>query len=220
MALSSVPHISFVEGRVLIERSGEKQQALVSSEVVDGDVITTSEGSRIEITITGEEIVRIDENATVSVAEILHRNGDEKVMNFFAKVGKFFFRVKKKVMDDKDFNVRTPTSIIGVRGTEFGVKVQTGGETDVVCFKGKVGVQGREKEVIVPEGMFTSVQIQGDPSDPQSMSQSQTMEWSGWISGGLIQQRQKLPGLPEQKQEMKPLKPVEQGDDNLKNKSE
>ena len=69
-----------------------------------------------------------------------------------------------------DRMVRTPSAVLAVRGTEYGVAVNRRGDTEVVVFAGEVSVRevgGREAPVNVGAGMTCSIPRGGPPSVPR-----------------------------------------------------
>jgi hypothetical protein len=101
--------ISFVSGEVYLnERTAE-----IGNSVTDGDIIRTSADSEAEIELQDYAIFNIRENSSVKISDILSNPKVEM------KSGWFLIIIKKK----KQFQVSTPMTLAGVRGTVFFYKI-------------------------------------------------------------------------------------------------
>lgn len=211
MKAEIIGRFTHIFGEVKIKREGADVwvQARKGFTVAEGDVVKTGKTGRAEITFGSGEVMRMVENSEVEISQVLITETRSFIRRIFLKIGKFYFEMKRK-LSIRTPTVETPTAVVGVRGTEFGIKVKYLGkqETEVFCFEGKVWVRDikEEKEVVLEQYMMTTVQYQSFPSQPQRMEQYQAMEWSGWISGGKMFQIQKMKGLPPMKQELPPMK--------------
>lgn len=80
--------------------------------------------------------------------------------------------------------VETPTAVLAVRGTEYGVAVAADGATRVVVFEGTVEVTDRSgtyPPLAVHAGQQTSVRRQGPPAPPTRHQ----LESGGWDRGAM-----------------------------------
>lgn len=71
--------------------------------------------------------------------------------------------------DDRDRLVTTPSAVLAVRGTDFGVEVKKNGDTSVVVFEGTVEVRdpGGDGQVVrVQAGQWTWIRTGRAPSTP------------------------------------------------------
>ncbi len=101
--------ISFVSGEVYLnERTAE-----IGNSVTDGDTISTGADSEAEIELQDYAIFNIRENSSVRISDILSNPKVEM------KSGWFLIIIKKK----KQFQVSTPMTLAGVRGTVFFYKI-------------------------------------------------------------------------------------------------
>ncbi len=95
--------------------------------------------------------------------------------------------------DDRERLVTTPSAVLAVRGTDFGVDVKKNGATSVVVFEGTVEVwdPGRDGEMVrVQAGQSTRVRKGSAPSPPTAHGLSAS-DWDrgrriqgpGWVGG-------------------------------------
>ena len=117
-----------VEGNVSLENvSGGRTLAEIGAILNEGDLIETDDSSWVMVRLNGEEAatVEIDENAQVVLSELVAdtEKGTQKTMLDVA-IGKILIKAQKLRTDKCKFEVKTPTSIVGVRGTTFSVEVE------------------------------------------------------------------------------------------------
>ena len=117
-----------IEGNVSLENmSGSRTLAEIGSVLNEGDLIETDDSSWVLVRLNGQEAatVEIDENAQVVLSELVADDemGTQKTMLDVA-IGKILIKAQKLRTEKCKFEVKTPTSIVGVRGTTFSVEVE------------------------------------------------------------------------------------------------
>lgn len=120
--------LTSVTGDVQIKRNEEikwikaKEQDLVFS----GDAVKTTELSGVELKIMDGDIPRgnvlLKEKSELLVASILSKQVSQHTM-LDVLMGEIVVKAQK-LNQESSFEVRTPTSVIGIRGTEFSVVVK------------------------------------------------------------------------------------------------
>lgn len=103
-------------GSVVIERAGKRLPALVGTEVRVADKLRTGENGAVGVTLVIDKFMYDSTNQTGGMS-INVRKGTLAVAT-----GK----IAKKTPESIDFH--TPTSVLGVRGTEFVVEVGEGSD--------------------------------------------------------------------------------------------
>lgn len=81
--------------------------------------------------------------------------------------------------DDSERLVTTPSAVLAVRGTEYGLEVEKDGDTTLVVFEGTVEVRdllGRSEPVLVGAGLSTRIRTGRVPSAPSAHGIS-TTDW-------------------------------------------
>ncbi len=119
-----VGKVTSVEGRVDVTRSGKPAESVESgTDLHVGDIIRTKSKSRASVQFADGSTLRIAQETRLEITEFLAGKKQTKgILNLFR--GKIFSAVKKtgrlfgKARKNR-FEVRTPTAVVGVRGTEF-----------------------------------------------------------------------------------------------------
>ena len=136
--------INFLAGEVFIIKDGNKVSAKAGDMITGGMSVETGAGSEAEIYF-GENAIKVLEKTFFTVNDIvqnLTQNTDKTEL--YVQNGKLFSSVRKKLTKDSTYVVKTPTSIAGVRGTEFIVSEENG-KGNIACSDGKVAVQDASK---------------------------------------------------------------------------
>ena len=128
---SPVGKFTNVEGRVDITRSDQAAvQVSIGDEVFEKDIIRAKSKSRAEILFVDGNVMRIAQSTRVEISEFISNDEQKstviklfrgKVQNKVKKfIGSLFGRSRER------FEVHTPTSVCGVRGTNFFTFYQNG----------------------------------------------------------------------------------------------
>lgn len=122
--------ISF-EGKVDVQREGDikwipGKEGMVLNE---GDVVRTKENSRAVLELTGiageEATVEMEENSLLMLTELIMDEEKKSHKTFLdLAVGRILIKAKEMRSEESDFEVKTPTSVVGIRGTVFAVEVE------------------------------------------------------------------------------------------------
>ena len=104
--------------------------AATGDAVYEQDLFYTLKDSRCRIKFSNEDIITMGENSKVIVDEIVNDQAAQKKSSVISMLkGKAMFYVvrlfKHKTVSA---SVKTPTAVMGVRGTKFGVDVRKAGE--------------------------------------------------------------------------------------------
>jgi len=133
-----------------------------------GQQIRTAERSSVELVTPQNHKVKIDENSRVVVDEMT-----ENSSVFSVAVGKIRSWVKKLRPADK-YQVKTPISVISVRGTDFSVAVDETNKVRVECYEGLVAAREDETgaEVEIAKGQATTIEHGVPPAPPENITPS------------------------------------------------
>lgn len=117
-----------VEGNVTVRTSdGRTFPAEVGTQIGQGDVVSTRSGSSASVVIDGLETTTTDiaQNSRVVFSELIMspEAGTQSTL-LDLTVGKILIKAEKVRSDSSRFEVKTPTSVVGVRGTTFAVEVE------------------------------------------------------------------------------------------------
>ena len=118
-----LPLITESPPAVLIVDSGDVQvaqsplrQASGSTQLKEGDQAVTGKG-KASVVLFGSSVVRLEENTTISLAELKAQKGDRKV-KLKQDSGRIWNKVIKLSGVD-NYQIETPTSVATIRGTGF-----------------------------------------------------------------------------------------------------
>ena len=94
-----------------------------------GDAVRTKSGSWAIVNLDGNgetASVEVKENSQMMLAELLENKKEETESTLLdLALGEVLIKAKKLHSDKSRFEVKTPTSIVGVRGTTFSVSVES-----------------------------------------------------------------------------------------------
>jgi len=135
--------ITYVKGNAYIlqySNSFKKSLARTNQSVAPQDIIQTEKGAAVKIRLADGSEVVVKDNSRVQFAYVSKKSqrinvGTDGVLSSV-----------NKLKSQKGFNVNTPTSVAGVRGTKFIVEYdETKSSSSVDVYEGKVEL-GRDKE--------------------------------------------------------------------------
>jgi hypothetical protein len=115
-----------VSGNVQVRvAQGPWQKAASGIVLREGDEVRTSPGAAAEILLDGGDVGKLDlrEDSEFKFTQLLEKSNGEKITLLDLAVGRVLVHAGKLKGDSK-FEVRTPTSTTGVRGTVFEVAVE------------------------------------------------------------------------------------------------
>ena len=129
-SVERIAEIADVEGKasVKIQTRSRWQSAEVGMILKEGSIVKTAIDSSITLYIDGKversaEVV-VNENSQMRFAEFLKDESQGTTSTLLdLAIGKILIEVDKLREEGSRFEVKTPTSIVGVRGTVFEVQV-------------------------------------------------------------------------------------------------
>ena len=129
-----------MEGDVQVIRAGGEKpfKAFVNMRLTEGDRIITGPSGKAKIEMDDEVIITLAENTRIYLSELRGSNG-AKQSSINLQSGGVGSSVKEKLKDNSRFEIKTPTAVMGVRGTEFFTQYYNG-NVDVRVVDGIVEV--------------------------------------------------------------------------------
>jgi hypothetical protein len=151
---SSILTVQTVLGEVTVQSGNDVTTPVAGSAIKENSIIKTGKLSLIDLKYKNSGIIRINENSNINVERLFSsETADETILNM--DEGKVFVTVSKLLKDSK-FQVKTPTSVAGIRGTAFRVSSEKGiSRVDVLTGRVKVNPV---KDDIVVENIETIVE--------------------------------------------------------------
>lgn len=134
-----------IKGTVMVVRAGgvKEFKAFQNMRLSEGDTVRTGHSSQVVIEVDAEQSFKISANSEVVVSELKNKTGQTRLTLNLRKGG-VGSDVNKKLPEGSDYKIKTPTAVMGVRGTEFFVQFESG-ETDVWLTKGVVTMDYRRR---------------------------------------------------------------------------
>jgi hypothetical protein len=118
--------IKIVKGSVYIERSGQKIAASVGTPVMSGDRILTGPDGSVGITLSDDTLLSSGPRSVLDLSQFAFNAASHAgVLDAFLKRGSLAVvsgLIAKHSPEAVKF--RTPSTILGVRGTEFVIRIQ------------------------------------------------------------------------------------------------
>ncbi len=151
-------------GEVEIKLKGSDwKPGTVGSRLGAGDYIATSFASTALLKLPDKTIVRLKELSQIKIDRLF---AGKKTIRTLLKMrtGEIEARVHRAAGIDHDFKVKTPTSTIGVRGTEERITVMEGFGTLVEVLSGQVAVENEVgQQLSMTKGDQTTIEQADTP---------------------------------------------------------
>ena len=122
---SVVGEIKILKGAATVERQGQKLPAAVGMKLMQADTVLTGNDGAVGITFADNSLMSAGPNSSLSI--------DSFRFDSTTHAGEFQSSIKRGTVavvsgkmvkqSPESMKIRTPSSIMGVRGTEFVVKV-------------------------------------------------------------------------------------------------
>ncbi len=164
-----------VKGDVKITSGSSDAVAKVGTKVNQGDLISTGNDARAKIVMSDRNIINISPNTKLKIEEYVSDNKTKSVKLSLLE-GKVRNNVEQKYDNDKNkFQIRTPTAVAGVRGTQFITSYSNESKkTEVITLQGQVEFKNivsengtnKEQTVIIGKGEKSTVGAGGAAPEP------------------------------------------------------
>lgn len=145
-----VGHLTEVTGQVSLMKGGKLPAipAKLQDGVEPGDVVRTKSASKALITFMDNSTITIAPESKVAIEAYMFEPAQEKRNAVFQLFQGLAYVVVNKVfkVQNPDFIVKTHTAVMGVRGTEFGIRLYPASST-ILNFKGVLEVGNFSPEI-------------------------------------------------------------------------
>jgi len=182
-----------VKGDIKVTSGGKTESAKVGRKVFSGDAIIAGADSRAKIVMSDRNILNVSPDSKVVIEKYTNDpKSDSRAVELKVEYGKVRAQVEQKYDGEKNkFNIKTPTAVAGVRGTDFitGYSLRTR-QTSIVTFSGMVavgqpGAAGEIKNpVFVRPGQTTNVGDGKPPEPPKPMPKEDLQNMNQETAGG------------------------------------
>ncbi len=145
--------VSQLRGEVVARGQDSQRSLRVGDEVHEGDTIEVSSAGFVQLVMSDRSLLDLGAGARVSLTAYRARGETPRKARLKVWLGKLWARVQS-VASDERFEVETENAVAGVRGTEFVVEAQAGGQALVTVLQGRVAVNalGEELETLLGAG--------------------------------------------------------------------
>jgi len=156
--------IQKLSGKVEVFSMGKWRIAKVGDIISSGQKIKTSKTGYCIILLQDGHTVRISGGSETSVTSLVSEKTE-----FQLTLGRIRSKVAK-LISGGSFNVRTPTAVCSVRGTDFAVEYDNQ-MTKVEVYEGKVAAlqEATGQEIEIPAGSYSEILPNQPPSEPQNI---------------------------------------------------
>jgi len=160
--------IAQLQGSVdFVPYRGAARQAQIGDRLASvGDMLVTNASSSVRLVVDQQAgAVSMAENSHLQIKtlSVTSRGGRITVVDVLR--GQVRMTVRSLTNPESRLEIHTPAGISGVRGTDFGVTVQSGGRTGVATAEGSVYVSAQSATVLVDANLQTTI-MPGEPPDP------------------------------------------------------
>lgn len=178
IVIKGTPHVK--------KRGGTEEKLLKLNQYVnEGDELITKAGEYASLAFIGGAEVRISESSNF----VVEAGGGQKPTQLFTTIGKAWTRL---LSGHSGVNIRTPSAVAAVRGTE--ADVESGERMTVKVYEGFVDVYNDHGKQSLTAGQMTKVAgAQSAPEAPKTMGEGDRQNWQDALkSDGAVKQIQKL----------------------------
>lgn len=166
-----------VKGDIKVMSAGKTEAAKVGKKVSSGDTIIAGADSRAKIVMTDKNVINVSPDSKIVIEKYENDGKDKKNVELNVVYGKVRASVEQKYDGEKNkFNIKTPSAVAGVRGTDFIMGYNTLTRTaQVITFSGSVavGTPGAggaiQNPVFVNPGQMTTVGPSNTPEAPKAV---------------------------------------------------
>jgi hypothetical protein len=151
---ANIGNISELKGEALVNRSGEALTAKLELGVESYDDVRTA-NSRVGLTFIDDSVVRLTEHSKLILDEVIFDPdpSKSKIGLTFASGTARFITGKIGGINKENIKINTPTSQIGIRGTDFTVTVDELGRSLVILLPDINGISSGEITVETAAGL-------------------------------------------------------------------
>lgn len=140
--------IDKLEGEVSVfpARSLVREKAVAGRELHRGDLVVTGEGAQVHLHFPNEGVMMVKEKSRFRIS-----GKENKVLVEFDE-GEFLIGVKRPLTKGEIFEVRTPSAVVGVRGTLFWGLADREQNSTFVCFESRIEIQAQGESRFLEPG--------------------------------------------------------------------
>jgi hypothetical protein len=166
-------------------------------DIIWNDLIKTERGGRARITLNDQSILSLGSQADLRVVKHDARNQQTALQMTYGRVRA---EVAKVTRQGGSFELRTPTAVAGVIGTDFGTDASSVGSTTFLCISGVVQVSNSDPNIAgsvqCAPGLTTTVSAGKAPTPPENATPEQIQQLIQDTEPAVIAAMSPLSALP------------------------
>ena len=168
------------ENQVSAKRgSNSWQKAMPILPLANGDQVQTGELSRAVVRLTDSSMLRLDELTRIEIVRPA-RESNRATLDLSAGAMYFFSREKPRELE-----IRTPAATGALRGTEFVMRVGSGGRTQVTMMDGEVELTNSAGSVLLRSGEQGEAEPGKAPHKTAVIEATNIIQWALYYPGVL-----------------------------------
>lgn len=161
-----------LEGKPEVVRADGRTATLKINDILrEGDTVKTAAKTKVGIAFVGGAELRINENSAFKMVA----GGGQKPTSVFTSLGNAWTRLMK---GNARIEVRTPSAVCAVRGTEADVRTGGDGPTTVKVYEGHVDVSNDKGTTALHAGQLT--QVAGADAAPLAARAMTPKDYENW----------------------------------------
>lgn len=151
----------------LITAQGDRRAAAQGDRLVSvGDTVITGPQASAQLEIDQSAgYVRMAENSQMRIQTLSITSNGGRITELAVILGQVRLRIRRLTNPDTRIEIHTPAGVSGVRGTVFGVTVQSNGVTGVATSEGSVAASAQGETVMVVANTQSTI-VPGEPPTP------------------------------------------------------
>ena len=160
--------VELVQAPAWVVRGDVRQPLALAGALDADDRIETGRGARVIIRLAEGSTVKLGEDATLHLAELVQPPGDDGVFGGFLDVVKGAFRFTTTAIGKargRDVTARVRTVTVGIRGTDVWGKAEPDRDF-VVLLEGRIDVERDGDTIALDEPLSLFMAPRGQPADP------------------------------------------------------
>ena len=157
---------------------GKKIEPKLGSMILPGDQFITGKLGWVKYELTDEGTFKLGQNSQLTINEPIIAEEDSKKTDIQLVIGELLSMLQK--IRKRPFVLRTPSAVLGVRGTEFQTIVAIDATTLFVVDDGDVEIEAEGKKVTVPKGKMMEVEYEEEPSSIENAVPKPERNWGQW----------------------------------------
>ena len=176
-----VGKVDFMVGKATVTTKDKKTNYLKKGYIFyGGETVATFSGATVKIVLRNNSIVKVMPASTIIINEV--KFGKDSDRYAFGVVNGGMESKVSKVGAKDYYKVYGPTTVAGVRGTEFLVAVGVNGSTDVMVKEGAVSLDGDQKSESVKAGEKIEVPINEEAKKEEIQQDNIDKEFSAFVA--------------------------------------